>query len=124
MSVLGNIEDPLDRLVGRKGRKILEQIGHFFLGALAGCIPAGIVLYVNSIDTVDTNYVIGVYIISGVLGGIAFATWREWKQNRGDQADESTLFHIGRLPINRDLVVDWFITASGGAVPGVGFYFV
>ena len=124
MSSMDYIEAWLDRLVGRKGRKILEQIGHFFLGALAGCVTAGITLSVNVIDTRDIKYVIGVYIISGLLGSIAMATWRKLKQNRGDEADESTLFHIGRLPINRDLIVDWFITASGGAVPGVGFYFV
>ncbi len=118
------VEDWLDRLFGRKGRKILEQFGHFLLGALAGSIPAGIVLGVNMIDSSDVKYMLGVYIASGLLGGIAMATWREIKQNLGDEPDDSTLFTIWGLPVNRDLIIDWLITAAGGLLPGIGFYLI
>lgn len=122
-SLKNKIEDFLDRTIGRRGRKALEQVAHFLLiGAPWGCIGAGVVWWIDSSN--DTQSPIGVYITAGLLTAIIRATWREVAQNIGDEPDESTRLTIGRLPINRDMIIDWVITASGGIVPGVGFYFI
>ena len=123
MSWKDKIEDFLDRTIGKRGRKLLEQVAHFLLiGAPWGCIGAGALWLIDRSAGIDAP--IGGYVAAGLLTSIFWATWREVAQNIGDPSDDTTLFRVGRLPVNRDLIVDWIVTASGGLVPGIGFYFL
>lgn len=92
----------LDTLIGRRGRKILEQVGH---AAMAG-VPAFLVA--NWLPISDQ-----LQVVVAVVFGLSLGITREYFQNVGDPPDEDTLFSIGRLPINLDMIVDLSAYAVG-----------
>ncbi len=76
MSLKNKIEDLLDRTVGRRGRKFLEQIAHFLLiGVPWGCIGAGTVWLIDASTRTDAD--VSIYIAAGLFMSILRATWRE-----------------------------------------------
>lgn len=116
MSLKNTIEDWLDDTIGRQGRKALEQVAHFGIGFAWGCIPAGVLygLEYLAVQAAWDSFPFWTFLACGLFGSIFRATWREYAQNIGDPSDETTIIRIGNLPINRDLIVDWNVTSSGG----------
>ncbi len=128
MSIKDWFEDGLDSLIGKQGRKIVEQVGHFAIwpGGVGGVPGAALVMGLDFIPGLTMP--IWVHVIGGVLTAGALAAWREYNQNIGDPIDESTIevIHFGdrKLPINKDMIIDWIVSTAGGSIAGVGFFFI
>lgn len=126
MSLGNKIEDWLDQTIGRSGRKALEQVAHFLLiGFPWGCVPAGTLYGIEAL-AIEHRGIEGFpfwgFLLTGLFGSLFRATWREYKQNVGDPSDETTLIRVGNLPINRDLILDWSVTSSGGIGSAILFW--
>ncbi len=129
MSIKDWFEDLIDNSpIGKKGRKILEQVGHFAIwpGGVGGVPGAALVMGLDFIPGLTIP--IWAHIIGGILTAGALAAWREYKQNIGDEPDESTIELVeikGRiLPVNWDMIIDWIVSTAGGSIAGVGFFFI
>ena len=105
------IEDFLDDLIGKSGRKFLEQIAH----ALMAGVPAFLV--VNWLpDGLAWQIPTGI-VFAMLLGGI-----REYFQNVGDEPDDETLFSLSDVPVNGDMLLDMGAYGCGGMLAGfLGF---
>ncbi len=121
-------EEGIDNTLGKPFRKGLEQFGHFTIypGGVGGVPGAAIVMGLDAIPGVTAS--IWWHILGGVITAAALAAWREYKQNIGDEPDDSTIYFVdigGRvLPVNWDMVVDWCVSAAGGMLAGIGFFFI
>ena len=105
------VEDFLDGLIGKPGRKLLEQVAH----ALMAGVPA--FLAVNWLPDGLAWQIPTALVVALLTGGV-----REYFQNVGDAPDEGTLIVIARVPVNRDLLVDTGAYGSGGLCAGfLGF---
>ena len=106
------IEEWLDRVVGKKVRKALEQLGH----ALMSGLPALTVPYLGLLIGLPAASAAALGATVGMILGLT----REYIQNIGDAPDETTLFVIEDLPVNKDMLIDitaYFIGAvTGGLV--------
>ena len=117
MSFGRKVDDWIDDNIGRWFRKtIWDQGGHFLLGA-AFAAPAWVCVFMC-----HQNFAILTLI--GLTCSITAATVWEAIQNWGDGWDERpgmkrTLFKIGPVPVNLDLVVDWFFRSAGGITPAL-----
>lgn len=108
MSIGAKVEYWLDTLFGRNVRKALEQVAH----AIMAGVPAFLV--VNWLP-IPFGAQVGLAVACAVLlGGI-----REYLQNVGDEPDETTLFSIGKLPINENMLIDMAAYLVGGVLAGV-----
>lgn len=105
----------LDRVVGKKVRKGLEQLGHSLIGGL----PALGVTYLTALIGLPVASAAALGACLGLLIGVA----REVVQNLGDAPDEETLFVLfDSLPVNKDMLLDvtfYFIGAVVGGFVGV-----
>ena len=120
-------EDTLDSLIGKSGRKFLEQVGHFAIwpGGIGGVPGAAAVLGLNYIPGVEIP--IWGFIIGGLITSTAATLWREYNQNIGDEPDDRTLtvLPIGPgLPVNWDMIIDICVSIPGGLIAGIGFSFI
>ena len=102
------IEGWLDDKIGKSGRKALEQVAH----ALLAGIPA--FLTVNWLP-LPIGASVGLAVaLALLLGGV-----REYLQNVGDEPDDETLFTLGKLPVNGDMLLDMAAYGIGGVVAGL-----
>lgn len=105
------IEGWLDATIGRPGRKFLEQVAH----AIMAGIPAFLV--VNWLPSGLSWQIPTAIVFALFVGGI-----REYFQNIGDEPDEDTLFQVGDLPVNGDMLLDMGAYGCGGMLAGfLGF---
>ena len=105
------IEGFLDRIIGKPGRKTLEQVAH----ALMVGIPAFLAVNWIPLD-------LGASIGCAALMAICLGATREVFQNWGDEPDEDTWFSLGQLPVNGDMLLDMLAYALGGVAAGaLGF---
>jgi len=113
MSLKDKLEDWLDNTIGRPARKGIEQVGHVLMAG----VPSFLIM--NWIPIGDQFQALGAFLLAIVgipyLWGIA----REVTQNWGDEPDEETMFSLGKLPINSDMLMDIAAYSVGGALAGV-----
>lgn len=108
MSLKDKIEDRIDATIGKPARKALEQVAH----ALMVGIPA--FLAVNWLpDGLAWQLPIAVSLAL-LAGGV-----REYFQNVGDDPDDETLFSLGNVPVNGDMLLDMGSYGVGGVVAGL-----
>lgn len=112
MSFKDKAEDFIDGLIGKPARKVLEQVGH----ALMAGVPAFLAVHWLPIDG---PWKLGLAVLVAVVGlPYAWGAAREYTQNVGDPPDEKTLFSIGRVPINPNMLLDMLAYAIGGGFAG------
>ena len=102
------IEGFLDNTIGKSGRKALEQVAH----ALMAGIPA--FLAVNWLPDGLAWQLPTAISLALLTGGV-----REYFQNVGDDPDDETLFSLGNLPVNGDMLLDMGAYGVGGVVAGL-----
>lgn len=101
------IEGFLDSTIGKPARKALEQVAH----ALMVGIPA--LLAVNWLPD-GLAWQLPIALSLALLGGGV----REYFQNVGDDPDDSTLFSLGNVPVNGDMLLDMGAYGVGGLAGG------
>ena len=115
-------EEWMDRKWGKPTRKKVEQGLHALMGSIAGIPLPGIIFGIELATGFEAHF--AGYVVAGLIGSVAWATYREYKQNIGDPSDETTIRRIGNLPINKDMIIDWLFTGGAGILPGVIFYLI
>jgi hypothetical protein len=111
MSLKDKFENWIDPKWGGKGktvRKILEQFAH---AAVAGACGF---LVVNWLPDGLAWQIPTAVVVALLLGGV-----REYFQNVGDEPDDETLFSLGKLPVNGDMLIDMGAYGIGGMVAGL-----
>lgn len=116
MSFKDTAEDFLDRTIGKPARKALEQVGHGLMAAAVGSVLAAAWWGIQSATGISIPVV---YLVLVVVGGLAAGLVREYFQNRGDGRDHTTLFMIGDVPINSNMLIDILAYFIGSAVGGL-----
>ena len=102
------IEGWLDDKIGKSGRKALEQVAHAFMAA----VPA--FLAVNWLPDGLAWQIPTALVVALLAGGI-----REYFQNVGDTPDDETLFSLGNVPVNGDMLLDMGAYGIGGVIAGL-----
>ena len=91
----------------KPARKGLEQILH----ALMAGIPGFLVVFWLPVGW-------PVKLALACLVALVAGGTREYLQNRGDPPDKDTLFVIGRVPVNFDMILDMAAYVAGGLAAG------
>lgn len=122
----------LKRWLKRQARTLEDQPWWDAVEQVAHAVMAGIPAFLVVMGT-DLFYPLAFWDSLGIAIGVAFVgqpyfwSWglaREIRQNWGDEPDETTLFRIGPLPVNLDMLIDMLAYLMGGAIAGVASLFV
>ena len=114
---LKNLESWLDRTIGKPARKALEQVAHAFFGALAALVVTSPIYLVAEFEPFGLTATFSwPFALAGLMAAIVGGAAREIDQNIGDEPDGETLFLIGALPVNMNMLLDMLFYAVGGAV--------
>ena len=92
------------------------------LHALMAGIPAFVVVMVIDLFApLDTAPAFAIALGVAFVGQPFAWSWglaREIRQNWGDEPDDTTLFEIGPLPVNLDMLRDLLAYCAGGVIAG------
>ncbi len=104
-NAIDSFENAIDNTFGKPFRKVMEQVWH----ALIAAIVAGITTW----GLLELGLPVEAAAAIGALVGLLLGLVREYFQNVGDEPDEDTLFSIGDLPVNKNMLWDITFYAIG-----------
>ncbi len=107
-NAIDSFENAIDNTLGKPFRKAMEQVFH----ALIAAIVAGITTW----GLLELGLPVEAAAAIGAIVGLLLGLVREYFQNVGDEPDEDTLFTIGDVPINKDMLWDIAFFAIGAAL--------
>ncbi len=107
-NAIDSFENAIDNTLGKPFRKVMEQV----FQALIAAVVAGITTW----GLLELGLPVEAAAAIGALVGLLLGLVREYFQNVGDEPDEDTLFTIGDVPINKDMLWDIAFYAIGAVL--------